>query len=182
LRSRDLPELGRRYVEQLQRRAPAALHITDKMPGNYLFLGLIALLLPEAKIIHCVRSPLDTCWSIYKKLFSHGHQYAYDLRELGQYYLQYQTLMQHWRRVLPGRFLEFGYEELVADQEGRTRRLLEFCGLGWHQDCLHFERNRRAVHTASSIQVRQPLHDRSIGLWKHYEQGLQPLLALLQTS
>lgn len=182
LRARDLPELGRRYVEQLREYAPAARLITDKMPGNYLFLGLIALILPQAKIIHCVRSPMDTCWSIYKKLFTHGHQYAYELEELGRYYLLYQRLMEHWRKVLPGRFLELCYEEMVADQEGQTRRLLEFCGLDWRPDCLYFERNRRPVHTASAVQVRQPLHNRSVGLWKRYEQGLQPLLTLLQSS
>lgn len=179
LRARDLPELGRRYAERLQEYAPAVRHITDKMPGNYLFLGLIALILPEAKIIHCVRSPLDTCWSIYKKMFAHGHQYAYDLQELGQYYLLYQRLLRHWHQVLPGRFLELCYEELVADQEGQTRRLLKFCGLDWHPACLHFEKNKRSVHTSSSVQVRQPLHNRSVGLWKRYEKGLQPLLELL---
>jgi tetratricopeptide (TPR) repeat protein len=181
LRARDLPELGRRYVEGLREYAPAARHITDKMPGNYLFLGLIALILPEAKIIHCVRGPLDTCWSIFKKLFSHGHQYAYDLEELGRYYLLYRRLMEHWQRVLPGRFLELCYEDLVADQEGQTRRILEFCGLDWQPACLRFERNRRPVHTASAVQVRQPLHRRSIGLWKRYAQELQPLRALLQS-
>jgi len=180
LRAQDLPELGKRYVEQLQRQGPGALRITDKMPGNYLFLGLIALILPDAKIIHCVRNPMDTCWSIYKKMFSYGHQYAYDLKELGQYYLLYQRLMQHWHKVLPGGFLELCYEELVVDQEGQTRRILDFCGLDWHPGCLQFERNRRPVHTASAVQVRQPLHNRSIGLWKHYEQGLQPLLVILQ--
>lgn len=179
LRDPDLPELGRRYVEQLRGYAPDARFITDKMPGNYLFMGLISLILPEARIIHCVRNPLDTCWSIYKKLFTHGHQYAYDLGELGRYYLLYRRLMQHWREVLPGRFLELCYEEVVEDQEGQTRRLLEFCGLDWRPDCLRFERNRRPVHTASAVQVRQPLHNRSVGLWKHYAQGLQPLLALL---
>jgi len=181
LRARDLPELGRRYVERLQQLAPDARRIIDKMPGNFLFLGLISLILPEAKIIHCVRSPLDTCWSIYKKLFSHGHQYAYDLEELGRYYLLYQRLMKHWHQMLPGRFLELCYEELVADQESQTRLMLEFCGLDWHPDCLHFERNRRPVHTASAVQVRQPLYLRSVGIWRRYVQGLQPLIALLQS-
>jgi tetratricopeptide (TPR) repeat protein len=180
LRARDLPELGRRYVEELRKYAPAARHIIDKMPGNYLFLGLIALILPEAKIIHCVRGPMDTCWSLFKKLFTHGHQYAYDLEELAHYYLLYQRMMRHWQGVLPGPILELRYEDLVVDQEGQTRRLLEFCGLAWHPGCLHFERNKRPVHTASSVQVRQPLHNRSVGLWKRYAQGLQPLRELLQ--
>lgn len=180
LRARDLPELGRRYVERLQHYAPEAQHITDKMPGNYLFVGLIALILPQAKIIHCVRNPMDTCFSIYKKIFTHGHQYAYDLQELGQSFLLYRRLMRHWEKVLPGRFMELCYENLVTDQEDQTRRLLAFCGLEWHEGCLHFEHNRRPVQTASAVQVRQPLHRRSVGCWKHYEQGLQPLLALLQ--
>lgn len=175
----DMHELGRRYVEQLRSRAPEAKRITDKMLGNYMQLGLISLILPNAKVIHCRRNPLDTCLSMYKKIFTRGHPYAYDLTELGEYYLLYRRVMDHWKKVLAGRFLEFSYEDLVRDQAAETRRLLDYCGLPWHEGCLWYYNKKRMVFTASSVQVRNPMTDRSVGLWKKYEQGLQPLASIL---
>lgn len=176
----DLANVGRNYVDKLRKHAPSSPFITNKMPGNFLHLGLISLALPEAKIIHLNRDPMDNCLSIYKKLFAHGHQYAYNPEWLGEYYHLYLQLMEHWRRVLPGRFFDLCYEKLVRDQDGETRRLLDYCGLGWHDDCLRFYEHQRPVFTASSVQVRQPLTNRSIGLWKKYENILLPLTRFLE--
>lgn len=179
LKEDDLFELGKHYTEKLRSLAPEAKRITDKMLGNYLQLGLISLILPNAKIIHCRRNPVDACFSIYKKLFTRGHQYAYDLQEVGAYYLIYDRMMQHWKKVLPGRFLEFCCEDLVQNQGEETRRLLNYCGLEWHEDCMRYYENKRSVFTASSYQVRKPITDTSVELWKKYEKELQPLLSIL---
>ena len=180
LSRKDFSILGEMYVNKLQQYAPGSRHIIDKMPGNFLHLGLINLVLPRARIIHCTRDPVDTCLSMYKKLFTHGHQYAYNLQELGEYYLLYRRLMEHWYRVLLGKFMELSYENMVRNQADETRRLLDFCGLDWHDGCLNFYKYKRPVSTASSVQVRRPITSRSVGLWKKYEPELQPLLSVLQ--
>jgi len=180
LQPEDLVQLGSRYVEKLQPCSPAAKRITDKMLANFMQLGLISVMLPRAKIIHCQRDPRDSCLSMYKKLFTRGHQYAYDLKDLGEYYLLYRKVMAHWREVLLGGFLDFCYEDLVQDQEGETRRLLEYCELDWHEGCMRFYDCKRAVNTASQVQVRKPMTGRSVGLWKRYEKELQPLLTVLK--
>ena len=172
--------LGNDYVARLRRHAEANVaHVTDKMPGNFLFVGLLRIVLPRARVIHCRRDPLDTCWSIYKHLFT-GHQpFAYDLEELGRFYRLYQRLMAHWASVLPGYVLEFDYESLVRDQEGATRQLLDFCGLPWDDGCLDFHRTARGVRTASLAQVRKPVYKSSIGAWRRYADHLGPLVAAL---
>lgn len=171
---------GADYVAGLQRRAPAAQRITDKMPANFLALGLIHLMLPKAKIIHVRRNPADTCLSCFTTLFNHGQQHTYDLAELGRYYADYERLMAHWRRVLPeGAFFEVRYEDIVADQESQARRLIEYCGLAWDDACRDFHRNTRAVHTASMTQVRQPIYTSSVERWRPYEKFLGPLFDAL---
>jgi Flp pilus assembly protein TadD len=172
--------LGSRYVEALSRRAPAALRITDKMPANFLFVGLIHLALPNAAIIHAVRDPVDTCVSCFAVHFTRGQTHTYDLAELGRYYRHYQALMTHWHRVLPpGRILDVHYEELVGDVEKAARGILAHCGLGWDERCLAFYRTERAVRTASAVQVRRPIYTGSIGRWRRFERFLGPLLAEL---
>jgi len=164
----------------LQRCAPDARRITDKMPANFLALGLIHLMLPNAKIIHVRRNPADTCLSCFTTLFNHGQPHTYDLAELGRYYVDYTRLMEHWRKVLPdGAFLEVQYEDIVADQEMQARRLIEYCGLGWNDACIDFHRNLRAVHTASMAQVRQPIYRSSVERWRPYEKFLGPLFDAL---
>ncbi len=153
--------------------------ITDKMPHNFLYAGMIRLVLPHAKVIHCRRDPVDTCLSCFKNYFVGIHEFAYDLTELGQYYKLYQNLMSHWQTQLPDFMLDIHYEDLVADQEGRTRELLDFCGLDWDESCLSFQNTKRAVRTASSAQVRRPIYNSSIRLWKKYEKQLRPLLHAL---
>jgi hypothetical protein len=149
------------------------------MPGNFLFIGMIRLLFPRARVIHCVRDPVDTCVSIFKQLFSGRHDYAYDLAELGQYYRLYQGLMIHWHAALPGFVHDVHYEALIDDQEGQTRRLLEFCGLAWDEACLSFHQSERPVQTVSAAQVRRKLYSSSVKKWRYYEHHLQPLLQIL---
>lgn len=171
--------LAEAYEESLRRAPQPAANpdlvrfITDKTPNNFLHLGPIALLWPHAAVLHCRRDPLDTCLSIY---FQDYGDYARELGHLGAFYRHYETLMAHWRRTLPGlRLLDVNYEELVRSPEITARGILEFCGLPWTEGCLQVERRRRVVHTASSHQVRQPIHDRSIGRWRNYKQHLKPL-------
>ena len=152
-------------------------HIVDKMPHNFRFVGFIRLMFPHARVIHCVRNPVDTSLSCYKRYFAgSGVRFAYDLVELGRYYCLYRDLMAHWHRVLPGFVHDLGYEELIADQEGQTRRLLEVCGLPWDQRCLSFYETRRSVTTNSYNQVRQPIYSSSVQSWRRFESHLAPLL------
>lgn len=171
--------LAGQYLRKVSAFSPDAARITDKMPHNFTFLGLIALLLPGARIIHMRRSPLDNCFSIYSNMFSAAHGYANDLRTLGDYYVEYARLMDHWRQVLPGRIHEVRYEDLVADQEGVTRRMLDFIGLDWHPACLEFFANARSVSTISRWQVRQPIYRTSVDRWRPYERHLGPLIEAL---
>ncbi len=176
---KDLNGLGRTYWEAVRRRAPESPHVTDKAPGNFRYLGLIHLMLPRARIIHCVRNPVDTCLSCYKLLFVSGQNFSYDLVELGRYHRLYARLMDHWRAVMPGRILDVRYEDLVAAQEQETRRLLDFCGLPWEDACLSFHTTRRLVKTASATQVRQPIYGKAVDGWKRYARQLGPLLEAL---
>jgi tetratricopeptide (TPR) repeat protein len=172
--------IGAAYEARLGREAPSFRRITDKYLHNFLYCGLIALALPHARIIHTVRDPLDTCLSIYSKLFTGHHAYAYDLAELGRYHRAYRSLMEHWRQVLPeGMMIDLRYEELVGDLEGQARRLLDHCDLPWNDACLSFHSTDRAVRTASATQVRQPIYKSSVGRWKPAPQLLQPLVEAL---
>ena len=171
---------GEEYISALKKQAPNAKHVTDKMPSNFFAIGLIHLMLPNAKIIHVNRNPIDTCLSCFTQLFSYTHEYSYDLAELGQYYAVYVRLMEHWRNVLPeGAFLDVKYEDIVSDQEMQTRRIIEYCGLEWSDACLDFHNNARPVQTASILQVRQPIYNSSVERWRRYEKSLGPLLDAL---
>jgi len=168
------------YVEGLRQRAPDASRITDKLPGNFWHLGLIHLMLPNAKIIHVNRNPVDTCLSCFTNLFSGALNQTYDLSELGQYYVGYARLMDHWRKILSaGAFLEVQYEDIVADQEGQARRLIDYCGLEWNDACIDFHKTKRSVSTASITQVRQPIYGSSVERWRSYEKYLGSLLDAL---
>lgn len=175
--------LGCLYLGALQKRAPQALRITDKMPANFLFAGLIHLALPRATIIHAMRDPADTCVSCFATNFTRGQPHAYDLAELGRYYSRYRSLMAHWHEVLPhGRILDVRYEELVADLPGAARRIVAHCGLAWDVRCLDFHRCERVVRTASAAQVRKPIYQSAVGRWRKYQSFLGPLLAELETE
>jgi hypothetical protein len=169
-----------RYLAELKKIAPDSERVTDKMPSNYYYAGLIHLALPSAKIIHCVRDPVDTCVSCFSKLFSGAQVHTYDLAELGRYYRRYERLMVHWRRVLPkGRILDVRYEDVVADLEGQARRILAHCALPWDDRCLAFHRTERPVRTASATQVRRPIYSTAVGRWRAYAYDLGSLLHAL---
>jgi tetratricopeptide (TPR) repeat protein len=170
--------LGAEYLAALSGLAPEAgeaRRITDKMPGNFLHLGLIAVLFPRARVVHCRRDPMDTCLSCYFQNFVAEHEYAYDLSDLGAYYREYERLMVHWRETLPLPMFEVAYEDLIADQERVSRELITFCGLEWDDACLRFHETERLVRTASYWQVRQPIYDSSVERWRNYDAHLAPL-------
>lgn len=168
-----------RYSRYLDSLAPGAARITNKLPGNMVFVGLVSLLYPKAKIIHCSRDAMDTCFSCCSKLFTTGHPFAYEQGELGRFYRMYEGLMGHWQQALPGRMLELRYEELVADFEPQVRRLVAHLELPWDEACLNFHESRRAVRTASLAQVRRPIYKDSVQKWRYYQKELAPLEAAL---
>ena len=172
----ELAALGARYLEQtrVQRKTPAP-HFIDKMPNNFAHLGLIHLMLPNAKIVDARRHPLACCFSSFKQHFARGQHFTFDLADLGRYYRDYVELMAHFDRVLPGRAHRVIYERMVDDTEGEVRRLLDYCGLPFEEGCLRFYENERAVRTASSEQVRQPIYREGVDHWRHFEPWLGPL-------
>jgi tetratricopeptide (TPR) repeat protein len=166
-------ELAAEYLALLRSIAPAARRVTDKMPQNFQHLGLIHLIFPRARIIHCRRNPIDTCLSIYFTHFSQMPDYAFERHGIVFFYDQYLRLMAHWRRVLPpDRLLEVDYETLIADRERVTRRMIDFCGIHWDEACLRSESNPRVVTTASMWQARQPVYTTSVERWRRYEPWL----------
>ena len=172
-------EFAGRYLAELERLGGTARRVTDKTPSNFLRIGLLKSLLPQARIIHVRRDPRDTCVSNYTHYFAAGNEFSFDLRELGDYYRQYERLMTHWSGLFPDDILELRYEELLSDQEAVSRRMIGFLGLEWSDACLAFHRYERPVHTFSSRQVRQPIYRSAVGRWKHYEPWLGPLFEAL---
>ncbi|MEM7431492.1 MAG: sulfotransferase [Pseudomonadota bacterium] len=152
----------------------------DKMPNNFPSIGLIHLMLPNAKIIDARRYPLDSTFSCYRQLFAKGQTFVYDLSDIGEYYLQYQRIMDYWHQVLPGRVLTVQYEDMVTDFDDQVRRLLDYCELPFEEDCLNFYKTDRPVRTASSEQVRQPVYTKSVHYWRNYEQHLEELIEVLE--
>ncbi len=181
--------LGSESIERTRRHRGDRPFFTDKNPNNHVHVGFLHLILPNAKIINARRHPIDSCFGSYKQLFAQGQPFSYDLVELGEHYLQYQRLMDHWHDVLPGKVLDVQYEEVVADLEGQVRRILEYCNLGWEESCLRFHETSRPVKSASSEQVRRPIYSSAVNTWRHYEphlgaliEVLEPLLAKLPES
>jgi tetratricopeptide (TPR) repeat protein len=179
LSAADSVALGRAYLTRAARHRTGRRWFTDKMPNNFAHIGLIALILPHAKVIDARRHPMDSCWGTYKQLFARGQSFSYDLFELGHYYIQYDKLMRWWSEALPGRVLRVDYERLVLDQETETRRLLEHCGLPFEAACLTFHETARPVHTASSEQVRTPIYRGGLGAWRRVGPHLAGLRAQL---
>lgn len=171
-------EIAEKYIHLLNQIAgpkETPVHITDKMPHNFMHLGLIALLFPNAKIIHCTRDAMDNCLSIFFQNFSGDHPYACDLENIGHHYQQYKRLLTHWHNVFPGRILDIKYEDTIADPEYWSRKLIEHVGLEWNDACLAPHNQERVVKTASHWQVRQPIYKTSVQRWKNYEKHLGPL-------
>jgi tetratricopeptide (TPR) repeat protein len=176
----ELAKLGEQYLEWTERHRKGAPRFTDKMPNNFASIGLIAAILPNAKVVNARRHPLDSCMGCYKQLFYKGQSFTYDLVELGEYYLEYQRMMDYWHDLVPHMVLDVQYEEMVSDQENQTRRLVEHCDLPWEDGVLRFYETDRAVITASSEQVRQPIYSRSVNSWRRFEKHLEPLIEVLE--
>lgn len=177
LDQKSINEAAQSYLERIEQMTPQdKTRVTDKMPQNFLHLGLIYLMFPQAKIIHCRRDPLDTCLSCYFQNFvAQGLAFAYDLQNLGHYYRLYQDLMNHWHQVLPYPIYDLQYEKLIKEPEREIRKLLEFCALDWHPGCLRFYETKRDIKTASYDQARKPIYKTSVGRWKNYAKYLEPL-------
>lgn len=172
--------IGGDYIESTRKFRADAPYFIDKNPNNFIFIGLLRVALPGAKIINAIRHPLDSCFGTYKQLFASGQPFSYDFFDLGEYYLQYQRVMDHWKQVAPGFILDVRYEDVVGDLEGQVRRILDFCNLPFEEDCLRFHETERAVKTASSEQVRQPIYSSSVNLWRNYESHLSELIQILE--
>lgn len=176
-----LREMGDAYLGAVAAISEGKPHVVDKMPANFMYVGLIRLILPNARIIHARRNPVDTCLSCYSKLFGGEQSFAYDQAELGRFHRDYQGLMAHWQQVVPAsHFLEVDYEDVIGDIEAEARRMLDFLGLPWDPACLAFHETKRPVRTASVNQVRKPVYKTSAGRWREHAGNLQPLLAALE--
>ncbi|MDX1499103.1 MAG: sulfotransferase [Woeseiaceae bacterium] len=173
LRDKDLRAYGRQYIREARRyRGTDKPFFTDKLPNNFPMLGFASLVLPNAKFINARRHPFDSCLGAYKQLFGSGQNFTYDMLDLAHYYQQYDAMIRHWHAVMPDRILDVHYEETVLDLEGQVRRILEHCGLPFEQSCVRYWETDRAVKTASSEQVRQPIYTSALGKWRRYEPHL----------
>lgn len=178
----NFQELGAAYIESTRPFTGSTARFIDKLPLNYLYIGLIHLALPNAKIIVLYRDSLDTCYAIYKQLFTNAYPFSYRLDELAEYYVAYHRLMEHWQTVLPGKIHKIDYESLVNDIDGESRKLVEFCNLEWQEQCLKFYENKEASTTASTVQVRQPVYQSSVGKWRRVREQMQPVVDIIQRA
>ncbi|WEK47866.1 MAG: sulfotransferase [Candidatus Andeanibacterium colombiense] len=175
----DFAELGENYLQATRRVTGHTPRFIDKLPLNFLYVGYIRLAFPNARIVHVRRDPMDSCYAMYKYLFKHAYPFSYDLESLGRYFAAYRNLMDFWHRIFPGEIIEIEYENLIADQEGQTRRLIGALGLDWEDACLAFHRNAAASTTGSAAQVREPIYTSSVAKWRRYEHELEPLRRVL---
>lgn len=172
----DVARFGEEFIRDTRvYRKHNKAYFIDKMPNNFRHIGLIHMILPNAKIIDARRGAMGCCFSGFKQLFAEGQEFTYGLEEVGQYYTDYVSLMDHWDKVLPGKILRVRYEDVVADLETQVRRLLEYCELPFEEACLNFHQTERAVRTASSEQVRQPIFKSGVDQWEHFSDFLGPL-------
>jgi hypothetical protein len=178
----DFAELGRNYVKAVRPLAAGKPYFVDKLPFNFRYCGLIHQAMPNAKIIHLTRDPIDTCYAIFKTLFINAYHYSYQLDELAQFYVGYRRTMEHWHAVMPGVIYDISYEDLVADPPAQCRRLIEWCGLPWQDQVLEFHTSRAASNTASAAQVRKPIYRSSVKKWRHFEAQLQPVVRRLAAA
>jgi hypothetical protein len=176
----DWQRIGADYLQRTEIFRSGAPYFVDKNPNNFIYIGILKLALPNTKIIDARRHPLDSCLGSFKQLFASGQPFTYDMTELAEYYLQYQRLMDHWHETLPGFVLHVQYEQVVADLDTQVQRILDFCGLPFEEACLRFHETERAVKTASSEQVRQPIYASSVNLWRNYESHLDELVHILK--
>ena len=174
-------DMANNYLKRIRAMNQEAQYITDKMPANFFYIGFIHLMFPRAKIIHVMRDPMDSCFSCFSRLFNETMDFAYNLQTMGNYYVRYRQLMEHWQSVVPAdNILEVHYEDIVADVESQTRRMLEYIDLPWDDACLEFYKNKRHVKTASVAQVRQPIYSTSVDRWQHFNKHLDPLMDIVK--
>ncbi len=176
----EITELGQKYMDRTRRHRSGTPYFTDKMPNNFAHIGLIHAILPNAKIIDARRHPLDSCVGCFKQHFAKGQTFTYDMFELGEFYLEYDKLMSHWDELLPGKVLRVQYENVVSDLENQVKRILSHCNLPFERACVDFHQTKRAVRTASSEQVRQPIYQGSINTWKKFDSHIEPLKEILR--
>ena len=175
-------DLGTMYLQSSTRMRGKLPRFVDKLPVNYLNIGLILAALPNAKIVHLVRGPMDACFASFKQLFADAYLHSYDQEEMARHHIRYRDLMAHWHREFPGRIIDISYEATAADLEPNARRLIAELELEWEDDCLNFHESSAGVATASAVQVREPAHTRSIGRWRRYEEQLAPMRAILEAA
>ena len=175
MEAKQFTEFGEQYIEETRVHRASAPFFIDKMPNNFRHIGLINLMLPNAKIIDARRHPMGCCFSGFKQLFAEGQEFTYGLQEAGTYYRDYVELMDHWDEVMPGRVLRVQYEDVVADLETQVKRILEYCNLPFEDSCISFYNTERTVRTPSSEQVRQPIYQSGLEQWRYYEAHLDPL-------
>jgi hypothetical protein len=178
----DIGEIGRGYMDMVTYLLGGEPMFVDKLPFNIFYLGFIAKAFPDARIVHVRRNPMDSCFAMYKQVFTGAYKFSYTLEGLGRFYPAYVRLVDHWREMLGSRMIEVAYEDLVGDQEGQTRKLLEALGLDFEGACLNFDRNTAASFTASAVQVREKIHTRSVNRWKRFEEHLRPLANYLENA
>ena len=175
LTEKDFSDIGKIYVDQIEKISKKNKYFTNKMPGNFINIGLIKLSLPNAKFIHCERNPLDTCFSCYKTFFSQGNLFSYSLEELGSFYKLYEKQVDYYKKVFAQEILNIKYEEVVSDVKKETKKILDFLDLNFEENCLEFYKNKRSVYTASVVQARKPIYKNSINSWRNYKNFLKPL-------
>jgi len=182
LQDETLEKLGKQHIEQTKAYRQGAPFFIDKMPNNFIHIGLIKKILPNAKIIDARRNPMDCCFSGFKQLFGDGQEFSYSLSDIGRYYNAYEKLMSHWHSVLPGEILTVQHEDVLDDLEGQVKRILAFCGLEFEEACLRFHKTKRVIKTPSSEQVRQPIYKTGMGQWKPFESNLTELKDVLNIT
>ncbi|MBT6780336.1 MAG: sulfotransferase, partial [Porticoccaceae bacterium] len=176
----ELTSLGQEYLSRVERHRRGAPYFTDKMPNNFAHVGLLQAILPNAKIIDARRHPLDSCVGCFKQHFARGQTFTYDLFELGEFYIEYDSLMKHWDEVLPNKVLRVQYEDVVQDLDTQVKRILDYCGLPFEEGCVNFHETKRSVRTASSEQVRQPIYNKSVNTWMRFESHIDDLKETLE--
>ncbi|MHB8287591.1 MAG: sulfotransferase family protein, partial [Caulobacteraceae bacterium] len=180
--ARDFEGVGERYLADTQVYRTGKAFFIDKMPNNFRHIGLIHLMLPNAKIIDARRDPMSCCFSNLKQLFAQGQEFTYSIEDISRYYLTYLELMRHWDEALPGRVLRVHHQDVVDDLDGSVRRMLDYCGLPFEQGCIEFHKTQRSVRTPSSQQVRSPIFRDGLDQWKMYEPWLEPLHQALSSA
>lgn len=175
-------EIAKSYLLGLGNLRGTTPYFIDKFPMNFMLVGFIAKAFPNAKIVHVTRNPADTCFAVFKQLFEDVYQHSYDQCEMAEHYVMYHNLMEHWHATMPGKIFDIAYEDVVADNDMQARKLIQYLGLDWEDACTNFETNNTAVATASAAQVREKMHNRSVGRWKKYEKHLFPTLKILKSA